>query len=321
MKKHLKIVSLALSIALVASLFCGCSAASKKDQGDAFEKAVTESPVAQTETVTETETTVQTTEASTEESVSLTPGTIQDVIDDQNILLHIDNVVWDDPGFIVTGSCENRSDKTLTFAVSGFYVNDWTVRAPFSEDIAPGEVSRFKLLPKDGALDDVGITDKDQISEIGLDLWVYDTKEPSAPSVAEGAYVIYRNDEADSPETKSGEPVVDNECVSAQIADVKASDDGSLAVELLCENRTEKAASFAVFSAELDGVPCDPLFSEKVNENSRKSTKILWDKDTLAAAGIAADSVKKIRLIIDIRDRYDMLADPYFNGEYVIDLH
>lgn len=66
MKKHLKIVSLVLSIALVASLFCGCSAASKKDQGDASAKAVTESPAEEAKSSAEEKT------AEKEESLELT---------------------------------------------------------------------------------------------------------------------------------------------------------------------------------------------------------------------------------------------------------
>lgn len=102
---------------------------------------------------------------------------------------------------------------------------------------------------------------------------------------------------------------VDNAECGITVTGIDPDDIWGYTVNILLENRSaEKTYMFAVDSAAINGVVCDPFFAAEVSAGKKANETVTFSTDTLAENGI--EEYTDIELTLRVHDNDDWSADP-----------
>ena len=135
--------------------------------------------------------------------------------------------------------------------------------------------------------------------------------------------IINGGDNNDAPELEHKEDInlantvlVDNDKVAITATGINLDSTWGYEVNLLLENKTDKKLRYSLETATINGVVCDPMFSEEVAAGKKSNASASFNIDNLLTEGVGDPS--RIDLYFRVYDADDWSADDLLKETYTI---
>ncbi len=213
---------------------------------------------------------------------------------------------------------ENKTDKDLRFAVMDTYLDGRKCTAYGSEEVAAGQQAYCDMYWYEDDLAEKGIN---YINDVMIDLWIYYDGD-SIETVFEDTVSWSVNAVSDTPSLTdltfghgfTEVPVLSGD-YTAVVKDFDPDgvwDDGAPSLVFYLENNTEEDVVFMAEDVCINGVMCDPYWSQTVPAGtSAYDYYFYWYEDELAEAHIESfDSVEFDLAVKDAETFDDLVLEP-----------
>lgn len=298
----------------------GSMEAASQETADPTETAPTE-PVDGTEAPTEIPaeaTDPQETEAPGETATEAPAAAVsgQELVNDGNVTFTVTGYADSEHlGLQMQVFCENKTDRTVIFALDGVSVCGIMFDPFWAEEVTGGSAVYSVISFDTYQLEEMGITSVDEIS---FRLTVIDSENWMDEPLTDGCFTVYPTglnaDTVVYPEYrhKNGETVLlDNRDVLFIVE--KADDAGDDLYTLHCfiENRTDKDLLLAWEGVSVNSMMVDPFWAAFVGAGKQMYTTVSFFRSDLEAQGI--EDVRDIRFTLTAFDYND------FTGDYIVE--
>ncbi len=236
------------------------------------------------------------------------------VIDNDECLLKITEIdLKGTTGCELKAYLENKSaDTTYMFAVEEASINNVEVPSLFATEVAPGKQANDTIDLATTTIKNNGLK---KFTDIEVTVRVHDSKNWSAPNVAEETFHIYPygQDKAEkfTRESKDTDTVlVDNDQISVTVTGYD--DDGVFGheVNVYLVNKTDQTLMFSVDDASVNGFMIDPFWATSVAPGKSDFSSISWSDSSLEENKIT--KIEEIEMVLSVHDANDLFADDIY---------
>jgi len=325
----LLLLTLALSVSLIACDEGSSKKRSSKDKDDSTTEATVGSDVVPTEdevadpteepTEDETDTpTEEPTEDQTDVPLETTDTAV--VIDNEECLVKINGLGEDDFfGTSVKIELENRSaDKTYMFSLDDATINGVQVNPLFASEVAPGKKANETMYFMDDAADESVIG---AFTDIELTFSVSDSEDWMADAVATETVHIYPlgKDKATRfvREAKDTDTViVDNEYLTLIVTDYEPDALLGYTANMYIVNKTDKELMLVSDDESVNGYMMDSLFAMTVLPGKSAFGDMSWLESDFEENGIT--EVTELQFTLRAYDSNDWMAENLVNEKITL---
>lgn len=241
------------------------------------------------------------------------------LVDNDEMLFRIANIV-NDPvwGYILKTQIENRTDKDLMFALNNVSVNGYMCDPYFAATVSAGMKANKEISFSADSFQAIGIT---EVTDIELELLVYDSKDFSGDDLLDETFRIYPLGEAAAKEyprqsQESDIVLFDNEDCTMIVTGFDPDSIWGYSVNVYLVNKTDDDLMFSVGDAAVNGFMCSPYFAKTVAAGKQCVTTVSWSDASLAENGIT--QVESIHLPIRVYNAGDWSEADLVNQDFTI---
>lgn len=218
------------------------------------------------------------------------------------------------PAFTVL--LENRSDKSLTFAIENGIVNGFMCDPYWASDVAAGKKDYSEISFYQDSLDLCGIR---YLDEVTLIFRVYDSNDWGADDVFRETVTFRLNNSTTESALRdvtfshgfTDVVIVDNDQFKVVARDFDPNGEWGATLMLYIENRTDQNLYFSINDASINGFMCDPYWIDYLLPGTKAYSEVYWYTSTLEESKIT--SISEIEFLFRIYDADDWFADDLFS--------
>ena len=221
-------------------------------------------------------------------------------------------------GYTLKAYLENKTDRDLTFSLSGVSVNGFMCDPFWASTVSAGMKSNknIRFTESDFLANEIS-----QVTEIEFTLDVYDSNDWNADHLVTETFALYpMGKEAVQSylrQEQEGDIILfDNENCTMIVTVFDPDGLWGYTVNVYLENKTDKTLMFTVNDAAVNGYMCDPVWAQTVSAGKRSNTAISWFETDFAENGIT--HVETISLPISVYDANNWMADHLIDETYTL---
>lgn len=213
---------------------------------------------------------------------------------------------------------ENRTDKNLMFTFEKVSVNGVMCDPFWAEIITAGKKGNCEVTWMRDAFEARGIGD---VYEVDFTLNVYNDDDYTEAPLMHDPFEVFPQGEDKATEAaeadeasrskllaEDGKVLVDNDTCSIVVTGYEPDNTWGYAMHVYLRNKSGEDLVFSAQNTSINGIMCDPYWSEIVSSGKSAISTILWDKTALSENDIT--EVKQISLPLMVYSDKN-IAQPY----------
>ena len=221
---------------------------------------------------------------------------------------------------------ENRTDKNLMFTFEKAAVNGVMCDPFWAEVITAGKKGNCEVTWMRDAFEARSIGD---VYEVDFTLNVYNDDDYTEAPLMHDPFVVFPMGEEKAVEAAaadeaarakllagSGKVLVDNDACSIVVTGYEPDNTWGYAMHVYLRNKSGEDLVFSAQNTSVNGIMCDPYWSEIVTSGKSAISTILWDKSALSENDIT--EVKQISLPLMVYSDKN-IAQPYVDETFELE--
>ena len=221
---------------------------------------------------------------------------------------------------------ENRTDKNLMFTFEKAAVNGVMCDPFWAEVITAGKKGNCEVTWMRDAFEARSI---DDVYEVDFTLNVYNDDDYTEAPLMHDPFVVFPMGEEKAAEAAaadeaarakllagSGKVLVDNDACSIVVTGYEPDNTWGYAMHVYLRNKSGEDLVFSAQNTSVNGIMCDPYWSEIVTSGKSAISTILWDKSALSENDIT--EVKQISLPLMVYSDKN-IAQPYVDKTFELE--
>ena len=221
---------------------------------------------------------------------------------------------------------ENRTDKNLMFTFEKVSVNGVMCDPFWAEVITAGKKGNCEVTWMRDAFEARSI---DDVYEVDFTLNVYNDDDYTEAPLMHDPFEVFPMGEDKAAEaaaadeaarakllTGSGKVLVDNDACSIVVTGYEPDNTWGYAMHVYLRNKSGEDLVFSAQNTSVNGIMCDPYWSEIVTSGKSAISTILWDKSALSENDIT--EVKQISLPLTVYSDKN-IAQPYVDKTFELE--
>ena len=221
---------------------------------------------------------------------------------------------------------ENRTDKNLMFTFEKAAVNGVMCDPFWAEVITAGKKGNCEVTWMRDAFEARSIGD---VYEVDFTLNVYNDDDYTEAPLMHDPFVVFPMGEEKAAEAAaadeaarakllagSGKVLVDNDACSIVVTGYEPDNTWGYAMHVYLRNKSGEDLVFSAQNTSVNGIMCDPYWSEIVTSGKSAISTILWDKSALSENDIT--EVKQISLPLMVYSDKN-ISQPYVDETFELE--
>ena len=221
---------------------------------------------------------------------------------------------------------ENRTDKNLMFTFEKVSVNGVMCDPFWAEVITAGKKGNCEVTWMRDAFEARSIGD---VYEVDFTLNVYNDDDYTEAPLMHDPFAVFPMGEEKAAEAAaadeaarakllagSGKVLVDNDACSIVVTGYEPDNTWGYAMHVYLRNKSGEDLVFSAQNTSVNGIMCDPYWSEIVTSGKSAISTILWDKSALSENDIT--EVKQISLPLMVYSDKN-IAQPYVDKTFELE--
>ena len=218
---------------------------------------------------------------------------------------------------------ENRTDQNLMFSFEKVSVNGVMCDPFWAEVITAGKKGNCEITWMRDSLQEKQISD---VTEVDFTLNVYNDDDYTEAPLMHDPFAVFPMGEEKAAEAAaadeaarakllagSGKVLVDNDACSIVVTGYEPDNTWGYAMHVYLRNKSGEDLVFSAQNTSVNGIMCDPYWSESVTSGKSAISTILWDKSALSENDIT--EVEEISLPLKVYADEDM-GNPYVDDTF-----
>lgn len=240
------------------------------------------------------------------------------IADREDLYFAIEEVREDGPlGYVWKVRIENRTDKNLMFTFEKVSVNGVMCDPYWAEVVTAGRKDVCEITWMRDALEKRQIS---SVYEVGFTLNVYNDDVYTEAPLMHDPFTVYPLGEeraaASGPAFAPADPaqiLVDDENCTVMITGYDPGSSWGFAAGVYLRNKTGEDLVFSASNTSVNGIMCEPYWTEIVVSGKSAVSTILWDRASLRDKGIS--EVEQISLPLCVYSDKD-IGNPYVDETF-----
>lgn len=223
--------------------------------------------------------------------------------------------IW---GLVINIQLENKSsNKKYMFTTSSIYVNGVYCSSSLVKEVAAGKKANDKIYISDS---DFEYEDIGEYSDIELAFRVYNSDDWLEDDVVNESVHVYPYGQNNAfiynrPSKATDEVIVDNAYVKVIVTGYEMDDLFGYVVSLYLINKTDKAVTFNVEDASINGFMLDPFFARTISKGKQAFAELDWSIYDLEENNIT--TIEEIEFLLEAHEENDWFGENYFVNQTI----